>query len=58
MNKDGSVTIADVTALVNIILGKVPMSATDYDIEAADVNNDGQKTIADVTTLVNIILDK
>lgn len=58
VNKDGSVTIADVTALVNIILGKVPMSATDYDIEAADVNNDGQKTIADVTTLVNIILDK
>jgi hypothetical protein len=58
VNKDGSVTIADVTALVNVILGKVPMDSTDYDMEAADVNNDGQKTIADVTTLVNIILDK
>ena len=51
-------SLKDVTALVNIILGKVPVNSTNYDIEAADVNNDGQKTIADVTILVNIILDK
>ncbi|MBQ6204050.1 MAG: hypothetical protein IJK46_08150 [Prevotella sp.] len=44
--------------MVNIILGKVPVNSTNYDIEAADVNNDGQKTSADVTILVNIILDK
>ena len=58
VNKDGSVTRADVSALVNIILGKVPMDSADYDMEAADVNNDGQRTIADVTKLVNIIMDK
>ncbi len=54
INKDGSITIADVTALVNIILGKT----TDYESRLADVNTDGSITIADVTALVNIILGK
>ena len=53
VNLDGSVTIADVTALVNIILG----SSTDTS-GVADVNGDGSVTIADVTALVNIILGK
>ena len=53
VNADGSVTIADVTALVNIILG----SSTDTS-GVADVNGDGSVTIADVTALVNIILGK
>ena len=54
VNNDGDVTIADVTALVNIILGK----STDYDEQLADVNGDKSVTIADVTALVNIILGK
>ncbi|MBR0434126.1 MAG: carbohydrate-binding domain-containing protein [Bacteroidaceae bacterium] len=53
VNGDGAVTIADVTALVNIILGK----ATDI-YNAADINSDSSITIADVTTLVNLILGK
>ena len=52
VNKDGKVSIADVTALVNIILSKA--DATDK----ADVNGDGQISVADVTTLVNIILGR
>lgn len=52
VNKDGVVSIADVTALVNIILGK------GFDPENADVNADGAITIADVTALVNILLGK
>ncbi len=56
VNRDGDVTIADVTALVNIILGKDTENV--YDHEAADVNGDGDVTIADVTALVNIILGK
>jgi hypothetical protein len=56
VNGDGNVTIADVTALVNIILGKDTEGV--YDHEAADVNGDGGITIADVTALVNIILGK
>ena len=55
-NGDGSITIADVTALVNIILGKD--TAGTYNHAAADVNLDGSITIADVTALVNIILGK
>ena len=56
VNNDGSVTIADVTALVNIILGKDTENV--YNHDAADVNGDGGITIADVTALVNIILGK
>ncbi len=52
VNGDGQVTIADVTALVNIILGKGESS------KMADINGDGSVTIADVTALVNIILGK
>ena len=52
VNGDGEVTIADVTTLVNVILGKLTTS------EAADVNRDGYVTIADVTILVNLILNK
>ena len=58
INKDGNWTIADVTALVNIILGKDNEEPYQYDHKAADVNNDGTVTIADVTALVNIILGK
>ena len=58
VNKDGDITIADVTALVNILLGKDDAEPYKYDHVAADVNGDGTVTIADVTALVNIILEK
>ncbi len=59
VNRDRQVTIADVTALVNIILGKaVEGDDNDYDFKAANVNGDENITIADVTALVNIILGK
>lgn len=56
VNGDGDVNVADVTALVNIILGKD--TTGQYNHAAADVNQDNQITIADVTALVNIILGK
>ncbi|MCR5131855.1 MAG: dockerin type I repeat-containing protein [Prevotella sp.] len=55
INQDKSITIADVTALVNIILGKTSLEG---DITPADINDDSSVTIADVTALVNIILGK
>ena len=58
VNRDGSVTIADVTDLVNIILGKDSGPTPVYDHAAADVNQDSNVTIADVTALVNQILGK
>lgn len=60
VNRDGEITIADVTALVNIILGKATEenNPDNYDFKAANVNDDDDITIADVTALVNIILGK
>lgn len=58
VNKDDQISIADVTALVNIILGKDNTMPYLYDHDAADVNGDGNTSIADVTALVNIILGK
>lgn len=55
VNKDGHVTIADVTALVNILLNK---DTTAYDLNAANVDGANGITVADVEALVNIILEK
>ena len=53
VNGDKTVTIADVTALVDIILGKAESVG-----DVADINTDHSVTIADVTALVDIILGK
>ena len=53
INGDGTITVADVTSLVDIILG----SSHDYDQQLADVNQDGSVTVSDVTMLVDIILN-
>ena len=58
VTKDGDISIADVTALVNIILGRDNEEPYAYDHQAADVNGDGTISVADVTTLVNIILGR
>ena len=58
VNNDTEITIADVTALVNIILGKDNEEPYKYNHKAADVNGDGAISIADVTALVNKILGK
>ena len=50
MNGDREVNIADVNAVINIIL-----SGND-DNTAADVNGDGEINIADVNAIINIIL--
>ena len=55
VNNDNLVGIADVTALVNILLGK---DSSAYNTFTADVNLDGQVSISDVTSLVNLILGK
>lgn len=51
-NHDGSVSIADVTAVINYINGTV---IEGFDEDAADVNDDGNISIADVTGIINII---
>lgn len=58
VNGDGSISVADVTALVNIILGKDSGNTSASQPQVADVNGDGSISVADVTVLVNIILGK
>ena len=57
INDDGQQSIADITALVNRLLGKQEQSNKLF-IPSADVNGDSSTTIADVTALVNILLGK
>lgn len=52
INGDGKINIADVTALINILLG-AETERTPY----CDVNLDGKISILDVTALINILLN-
>ena len=54
INNDGSTTVADLTALVNILRNQ----PGEYNETAADVNGDEAITSADVLALVKIILGK
>ncbi len=50
VNQDGSIDIADVTYLIDSLLGNGETSAT------ADVNGDGHVDIADVTALIDLLM--
>ena len=53
VNGDGSISVIDVTTLVDYILGK----NNDFFVFAnADINGDGSITVTDVTSLVSLIL--
>ena len=56
VDNNNEVNITDVTALVNIVLGKDNNEPYVYNHNAADVNEDGEVNITDVTELVNMIL--
>jgi len=53
VNRDGSVSIADVTALIDYLLGG---DADGIDTTAANVNGDDGISIADVTALIDLLL--
>ena len=53
VNKDGKLSIADVTALIDYLLGG---DGSAIDVEAANVNGNDGVTIADVTALIDILL--
>lgn len=55
INGDGEVNVADVTTLVDYILGKNPTSCNEG---ACDINGDNEINVSDVTSLVDIILSK
>ncbi len=53
VNHDGSVNIADVTNLIDYLLG---VTSDDFYTDCADVNGDTQINIADVTDLIDRLL--
>lgn len=55
VTRDKKVDVVDVTAMVDIILGKD--AEKKFDHQVADVNGDGTIDVADVTLLVNAILN-
>jgi hypothetical protein len=57
VNKDGDVSIADITALVNILMGQDAGQVL-YDHKAADADGNGAVEAADVEALLNMILAK
>ena len=54
VNGDGQLSIADVTMLIDYLLGSEPAS---FNVVNADVNNDSGITIADVTMLIDMLLN-
>lgn len=55
VNGDGEVDVADVNAVVNILLGKVEAGSLAGN---ADLNGDGEIDVSDINAIVNIILGK
>jgi len=53
VNGDGEVTVADVNAVIDIIMGFTASEAT---MARADVNGDGEISVADVNEVIDIIL--
>ncbi len=53
-NGDGVVTVSDVVATANYILGKNPQP---FIFEAADMNGDGEITVTDVVLIARIVLN-
>ena len=52
INGDGTVNVADVTELINIVLEGLP-----FDLSIGDLTNDGAINVADVTNLISIVLN-
>ena len=52
VDRDGDVTVGDLTVLIDYILG----GTVDIDLNAADLNEDGIINIADATELIDILL--
>ena len=52
VNDDGFINVADVTALIQIVLNSTPV-----DLAVADINGDNQINVADVTALIQMVLN-
>lgn len=57
VNRDGTISVSDVMAAVNIVLGNDYEKPYIFDHLAADPNYDGRISIADVMAIVQMVLD-
>ena len=55
VNNDGTINIADVTALIDYLLSN---DASSINLEAANCNQDADVNIADVTALIDYLLNE
>ncbi len=58
VNGDGKVDIADVNAVINMMLGLTPSPSPEGEGSPADVTGDSQVDIADINAVINIMLGK
>ena len=58
INNDGSVNVADVTALVNLFNDKSLRNGDRFNLHAADANEDGVVTRSDIQSLIGIVLGR
>lgn len=58
INNDGSVNVADVTALVNLFNNKSLREGDRFNLHAADANEDGVLTRSDIQSLIGIVLGR
>ena len=56
VNRDGTVSIADVTTLIDHLLSNDLAESDDFSPQAADCSQDGSVSIADVTALIDMLL--
>ena len=54
VNGDGSLSVSDVTAMVNYVLG---ISVDNFDISVSDLDGNNEISVADIMQLVTMILD-
>ncbi len=55
VNEDGEMSIADVTALIDHLLGA---AVSPFNAAAADVDSDGEISVADVSALIDLIMEQ
>lgn len=58
VNRDGKLTLADLTAIANITLGHDNTIPYAYNHEAADLTGDGEVNIDDIVFMANILVGK
>ena len=54
VNNDGNVNIADMTRLIDFLLGD---TTSPFNTTAADIDSNGEINVADVTALIDLILE-